>query len=620
MSNQKGFIDIIVMFGIMTFATLALMSVTYQKRELQLNVDSKLAVDILQQGYSYHLQDSEAWKKTLYDSRNATTFACLLSGSVCSQTSQDIAVVRNAKDEIVVDTDADKGVQLDGTICSGYSAGNSNCPLHVNLSWKPICKTTCTNPRTIQIEVSFNRSPASGGGARFVASAVSNVVRKPLEAPIVTAVGVGKKFTCALAEGDVYCWGSNSNGVLGPAATGDSSTPIKVTGLPTGVTQIDVSMETVCAIAGGNVYCWGQYHGGSSPQIINSLSGTPLTNVTRVATGIGFSCAITSIGAAYCWGANTKATLGYAVPPTPTFPVDYNTWSGPNGPAFPVLGLSRGINGPDLGSVTDIAVTITSACAVVNGGVQCWGSNDSRGGGSDMSVSGYPDLAYDPMGPKGHKVCYPWVFAGTVLPPPPGIAGFMYGFYLSPAGGPTPYDTAMCNPKPEPTDYPILDSNVKQIRVSFGSFCALFNNGDLACWGSYDYGKLARALPSTQEPQIATTIHGVESIGHNSTGFFALKAGKLWAWGKNNAGNPMGDPNGSWAAPFFGSIWDPIELTGLPANITNFQGGATDEGYHSCAVANQQVYCWGLNDVGQLGDGTLNNKLFGTPTMVSNWP
>ncbi len=620
-SNQKGFVDLILMFGIMTIATLALMSVTYQKREQQVITDSKLAIDVLQQNYAYYLQDEESWKKTMDDPRNATTFACIKDGTECSQTPQPVAVVLNANNEIVIDTDADKGVKLDGTVCTGYNLGLASCPLHVSLTWQPVCKTTCVNPRTIQIEVAFNRGSSFGGGfgARFVASSVSSMVRKPLDTPVATAVAVGKYFTCAIAEGDVYCWGANDFGALGPAATGDSSVPLKVTGLPRPVTQVEVGMFTVCAIAAGNVYCWGQNHG-ATPQVINGISWTPLMNVIKVSVGIGHSCAITSNNAAHCWGGNTYANLGYAVPATPDFPVDYNTWSGPNGPAYPVLGLSRGANGPDLGPVTDIVATNRVTCAVVNGGVQCWGLNESRGGSLDMSSPGFPNLAYDPIGAKGHKVCYPWVFAGTALPAVSDPM-FMYGFFLPPGGGPSPYDSGMCNPKPEPTDYPILDSNVKQIRSSFGSFCALFNNGDLACWGHYDYGKLARSLPAaTQEPQLVTTIHGVESLGHHSTGFFGLKGGRLWAWGRNNVGNPMGDPNGAWAAPFWGNIWDPIELTGLPPNITSFQGGASDEGYHNCAIASQRVYCWGQNDRGQLGDGTTTNRLTGTAVQVITWP
>lgn len=617
-SNKSGFVDLIIMFGIMTFATLALMSVAYQKREQLKNTDSKLAIDMLQQSYSYYVQDTESWKKTFDDPRNATTFACLKNGTACSQSFQPIAVVRNANDELVVDTDADKGVTLDGAVCTGYDTGVASCPLHVNLSWQPICNAPCINPRTIQIEVSFNRGSSFGGGfgARFVASSVANVVRKPLDEPTVTAVGVAKYATCAIADGDVYCWGSNLNGVLGPAATGDSTTPIKITGLPTGVTAIDVGLATVCAVAAGNVYCWGEYHGGSTPQIINTTGGTPLANVIKVSVGIGSSCAITLSNAAYCWGGNTYATLGYAVPATADFPVDYNTWSGINGPAFPVLGLSRGENGPDLGRVTDVSVGGRSVCAVVSGGVQCWGLNASHGGNLDASFAPYPSLAYDPNGPKGHKICYPWLPAGTPLTAIPGP----YGYFMSPAGGLLPYDTLACNPKPEPTDYPILDANVKQIRVAYGSYCALFNDGDVACWGHYDNGKLARPLGSTQEPQISTVIHGIESLGSQSSGFFALKAGRLWAWGTNGANNALGDPNGGVVPPYWGRLWTPVELTGIPGTVTQFQGGSMDETYHACAVSGGRAYCWGSNSDGQLGDGTTTSRTMGNPTTVTGWP
>ena len=61
-----------------------------------------------------------------------------------------------------------------------------------------------------------------------------------------------------------------------------------------------------------------------------------------------------------------------------------------------------------------------------------------------------------------------------------------------------------------------------------------------------------------------------------------------------------------------------------PADVTNVIGGvpailadgvqaiATGQ-YHSCALVNGGVQCWGRNNVGQLGDGTIADRSFAAP-------
>ncbi len=640
-SNQ-GFIGIIMMMGVSTLALMGLLSSSYQKKQLQLNSGYKVAVDMLQQNYSLYIQDETAWKNTFEDPNNDYAFKCLKDPSVtCTTTSVRIPEIRNAKNEVVVDTADYKGVRADGTLCVETNINAKECDFHVDVKWRPICRSVgpnCTAPPTlIEVNISIAKSSAQNNAARFIASNAAGIMRRPQVMPVATAVGVGFEHTCALAGGDVYCWGSSFQDTLGPVSNGGIfKTPQKVTGIPTGVTKLDVGYRINCAISGGNVYCWGGYFP-KIPEKIYTDAGVPLANVVDVTAGVGHACAITSDGAAYCWGGNGRAYLGYKSPPTPDFPPDYMTDTFSNTTAFPVYGLSRGANGPDWGETISISAGLQHSCAVlkgnigptaINGGVLCWGVNEQRGGNGDMSAEPYYLLAYKPRNPyingpmtaKGYKICYPGVTEGTPLPGPPGDPMFMYGLFLPLGPGPSPSDTLFCNPKPELTDYPVLNNNVKQVVTAGEATCALYNDGHLNCWTYYNYGRSAQdpaVLPLTDAnyPMDVTTITNVDWLGRHAAGFFALKAGKLFAWGRNPGGNPLGEPSGA-----LGSLWMPFELTGLPPNVTNAQGGALDQGNHFCAVAGGKVYCWGANNLGQLGDGTLIDRTMGNPIMVTTWP
>src|SRR5207253_561505 len=74
----------------------------------------------------------------------------------------------------------------------------------------------------------------------------------------VTAVAAGKNHSCALmGDGGVACWGDNGQGQLGDGTTDVRLVPVRVIGLTSKVTAIAAAGDRTCAIAGGNVVCWG---------------------------------------------------------------------------------------------------------------------------------------------------------------------------------------------------------------------------------------------------------------------------------------------------------------------------------------------------------------------------
>lgn len=178
----------------------------------------------------------------------------------------------------------------------------------------------------------------------------------------VQAIATGMMHSCALAAGGVKCWGSNGFGQLGDGSDTQRLSPVQVSGLASGVQAIATGGEHTCALTtGGGVKCWGANDYGqlgnnsTNPQFAPvNVSGLS-SGVVAISAGRFHTCAVTSGGAAKCWGANDYGELGNGSNSESPAPVD-------------VSGLSSG--------VASIAAGDGHTCARTSGGaVKCWGSN-----------------------------------------------------------------------------------------------------------------------------------------------------------------------------------------------------------------------------------------------------
>jgi len=148
----------------------------------------------------------------------------------------------------------------------------------------------------------------------------------------------------------------------------------------------------------------------------------------------------------------------------------------------------------------------------------------------------------------------------------------------------------------------------RTVAVSGGSehTCAVLFNGKLACWGWNYAGQLGdgtlrnRPLPKLIDGGF---LAGKEvfavSAGHVHTCALTL-SGQVACWGSNSFGQ-LGD----------GTLTDRSEPKlingGFLAGKSVIAIGTGRD--HTCALTtSMQIACWGGNDSGQLGDGTLTNQ------------
>ena len=131
--------------------------------------------------------------------------------------------------------------------------------------------------------------------------------------------------------------------------------------------------------------------------------------------------------------------------------------------------------------------------------------------------------------------------------------------------------------------------------------CAHGNDGKVYCWGDNESGQLGDGTDTIERftPVVVQAPEGVELSGV-SAGYWHTCAdgsdGKVYCWGDNWYGQ-LGDGT---------TTEDPIRVpvaVRAPAGITLL--GVTAGGSYTCALrAAGPAYCWGSNDVAQLGTGT----------------
>ncbi|MGO8999654.1 MAG: RCC1 repeat-containing protein [Polyangiaceae bacterium] len=454
-------------------------------------------------------------------------------------------------------------------------------------------------------------------------------------------VSVGNATSCAVtATGGVVCWGSNPSGQLGNGTTTTSLIPTPVTGLTSGVASVSMGNGTACAVTtGGGVMCWGN---GGTGQLGNNTQTNSLvpvqvvgltSGVRMVSQGGDSACAITSGGGVVCWGAGGYGELGNGLGAASLVPVQ-------------VTGLTSG--------VTSLSVGISSACAVTAGGsVVCWGDNATgnlgngsttnslvpvqvtglTSGATSVSVGEYSSCA---VTAGGGVMCWGYNADGelgngtmTNSLVPVQVTGLTGGATSVSMGNETACATTtggdvMCWGNPYagsgssvPVQVTGLTSGATSLSVGFLSSCVVVGCG-VECWGdgwlgNDDDASVGSAVPLPVELLGASSCpapgYGAAvsvSVGYDMSSACAVTAsGAAVCWGDNVQGD-LG--NGAYNTPSA----SPVQVTGLTSGVTSVSVGT----YAACALQNGGAWCWGYNNLGQLGNGSSATYI-STPVQVT---
>jgi alpha-tubulin suppressor-like RCC1 family protein len=281
--------------------------------------------------------------------------------------------------------------------------------------------------------------------------------------PASDELAAGGNHTCALAGGELRCWGYNSEGQLGDGTQASRGVPATVT-VPSasgaaGWSGVGRGGLHSCGLLAGDVWCWGAGWAGQLGQGKGTVTLAPIQakgvkGATLVVGGHDHSCALTSSGV-FCWGSHARGQLGIgAVSADLKLPT-------------PVVGLPGGITALDARNATSCAVD-------GQGKVWCWG--DNRGGQLGPAVAvlerGTPGVvagtsAADEVAVGGYHVCARTKSAE--------VECWGDNDYGQLGGGNT-------KPSATPAAVPGLEG-VVQLCAGWWHTCARRGDGSVACWG-----------------------------------------------------------------------------------------------------------------------------------------
>jgi len=402
----------------------------------------------------------------------------------------------------------------------------------------------------------------------------------------VQAVAAGQSYACALTtSGGVVCWGRNAFGELGDGTTTNRLTPVGVSGLSSGVLAVAVRNFHSCAVTNtGAAMCWGRNDSGQlgNGTTTERHTPTPVTGlssgVVAIAAGSSHTCALTTGGAALCWGNNGTGQLGDGTTTNRLTPI-------------PVSGLS--------GGVEKLATGGGHTCAVMTGGaVLCWGYNVSGQLGDGTTTDRLTPTPVSGLSAGVGTVAVGDSFSCAVMT---GGAALCWGDnYFGQLGDGTTSD--------RPTPIPVggLPGGVSSITAGQMHTCAVTTGGDVTCWGGNWTGQLGdgtTAIRPTATP-VTSLASGVASIAVGRTVCATTSGGAAMCWGANRYGQ-LGD--GTTTIRLV-----PTPVSGLGSGVEAIATGSQ----HVCAVTTGgAALCWGWNAYGQLGDGTTTDRW--TPTPVS---
>lgn len=372
----------------------------------------------------------------------------------------------------------------------------------------------------------------------------------------------------------------------------------------------------------------------------SSSSGPPGTSIQQgaagsIVAGDESTCLVTQAGAAYCWGFDTAGVLGNdastGIQTTPVAVAGNNSFTALSGAEFFRCGLSnqqqplcwgQTLVGHHGNLYTDSEptfvafgvpqlVTISAgpshACGLTSAGVAyCWGENyfgqlgvgDTLSHAVAVAVSGGMQWTAIAVGF--------WHTCGLTVD----STAFCWGENLAGELAASP-DTVPLSTAPL-----AIRGGLKFTALSAGSLytCGLTAAGAVYCWGWNLAGNLGDSTTTNRDTPTPLGQSGLvfkrivassaNSIILTTCGITTSNALYCWGWGGDgqlgNPSLPLANCDSASTSPGGCSSLVPSPVSG-GLQFATVSVGTT----HTCGITiSNAAYCWGMNEHGQLGDGS----------------
>jgi len=415
-------------------------------------------------------------------------------------------------------------------------------------------------------------------------------------------VAVGESSSCAIrSSDDLYCVGSNTYGQLGTGNTTSTTDPQKVLGI-SNVAGVSVGTTSACAVTyTGDLYCWGSNSVGQlgignneNKTVATLVAGLPI--ISEVSVGNSFACALSRSGAVYCWGSNEFGQLGQESNQSRNSPVLVN-------------GLPA--------AFTSVAARGNRVC-VVSSDVYCWGefSNNSFTTSSKQPIPTKIDNSAGAFG----------VSLGN------NFGCLKFSSLVSCWGSNNHGQLGVGNKTDSKSPQQVSGiTAVKQVVTGSAFACVLDAAGDTFCWGENQAGQLGITAGADQPTRIPTgaaksvflASYGSTScslkldgyvacigvVSSGQSGVVATSASVLLNTQVSNVYRISTGTTTTCAVSISTTsavhCWGPLAPEDTDLAIDEVSVGNSS----ACAISNaKNLYCWGSNSSGQLGDSSVKSS------------
>lgn len=255
-----------------------------------------------------------------------------------------------------------------------------------------------------------------------------------------------------------------------------------------------------------------------------------------------------------------------------------------------VVGLSSGVASVKTGQMHSCART-------TSGGLKCWGFNTDGqlGNGTNTASSTPVDVFGLQSGVTNFSVgwnhnCAVTSSGGAVCWGYSGSGQLGYGSTTA---------------KNKPVSVTGLSSGVAMLSAGANHTCAVTTSGNLSCWGYNGGGQLGTGTNTSSSTPVSVGLSGISSVATGGNHSCAVTSGgAVWCWGGNMSGQ-VGDGTTN------SGRWYPVSTISTGVSSVSLGGNS------SCALTSAgNLLCWGANNNGQLGLGDASWRL--VPTTVSS--
>ncbi len=447
-------------------------------------------------------------------------------------------------------------------------------------------------------------------------------------------ISAGSEHTCGLrTNGQIFCWGSNSAGQLGQGNTTNSSSELQV-GSASNWVAIEAGANFSCAIdSAGSLYCWGdnilaQMQTGDR---INALSPTKISgdDWESISSGFAHSCGVKTTGQIQCHGANGSGQLGSDTNQSKnsaTLISSAGTWSEVGAGGLHSCGTKSGylncwgfnMKGQlGLGTSAGVVNGTTSNPTQI-GSASTWGGL-SLGGQFSLANDGASIVVFgdNSHGQLGNGTTASRFEPGDALAWTISASagdrhacGINLSQKLNCTGDNSYGQLGIGNTTSTSTATQVGSGNWGSVAAGYGFTCAQDQSSRLYCWGRNQDGNLGLGssvtTDQTSPQQVGTSNDWFAKIATGFAHACAINVNdELYCWGSNAYGQ-IGNGN-------YTSQHSPVRV-GATENWAKVAAGY----FHTCALTlgTNKLFCWGYNGHGELGLGHYNNM--NTPTQIGS--